>query len=336
MKIAHITGIRTAGLREVRDLEPKNDIVVVKVHSAPMCTEYHRFEKGESYRTEFGHEASGEVVAVDKANFVKVGDRVVVQPQTACGKCDRCREGDFIHCGHNRDYYAESENDIPTGTMAQFVLKSEHLLTPVPDGMTYDHASMACCGLGPTFNAMKRLKVSSFDTVLISGLGPVGLGGVVNATYRGAKVIGIDANPYRLKLAEELGAFATIDISEGNVSERVKELTNGIGADKSVETSGTPESKPVLLDSMRTKGVVALTGWKGDLDASTIIRKGLAVYGAWHYNLHDAGQLIHQIGEVPEQLNRFITHTFPMSRIQEAWELLCSGQSGKVILHPWD
>ena len=336
MKTVQITGIKKAGLREVGDLQPLQDVVVVKIHSAPMCTEYHQFERGDTDRTFFGHEASGEVVAIDKANFAKVGDRVVVQPQAACGKCDLCRDGDFIHCGRNRDYYAESENETPTGTMAQFILKSEHLLTPIPAGMTYDLASMACCGLGPTFGAMEHMAVSSFDTVLISGLGPVGLGGVVNARYRGAKVIGIDANPYRLKLAEELGAYATIDIGKGKVSERVKMLTNGVGADKGVETSGIAEAKPILLESIRKKGAVALVGWKGELDASTIIRKGLSVYGAWHYNLHDAQKLIHLIGEIPDQLNKQITHRFPMNKIQEAWELQCSGQCGKVILHPWE
>ena len=68
------------------------------------------------------------------------------------------------------------------------------MLVPIPDGISYDHASMACCGLGPTFGAVQRAKLGPDDTLLITGLGPVGLGGVINGTHRGAKVIGVDTN----------------------------------------------------------------------------------------------------------------------------------------------
>ena len=95
--------------------------------------------------------------------------------------------------------------------MAQYLLKQDWMLLPIPDDMSYEHAAMACCGLGPTFGAFQTMGVDRYDTVLITGLGPVGLGGVINAVYRGARVIGVDANRYRAKLALELGASAVID-----------------------------------------------------------------------------------------------------------------------------
>lgn len=150
MKTVEITGKMKAGLKEVEGFTPKDDLAVVKIHSAPMCTEYHAFESGKEGFS-FGHEAAGEVVAVDKATFVKVGDRVLVHPQQPCGRCDLCLEGNFIHCQNGRDYLAESGNTTKTGTMAQFILKSERILNIIPDGISYDHASMACCALGPTF-----------------------------------------------------------------------------------------------------------------------------------------------------------------------------------------
>lgn len=335
MKTVKIIGKKKAGLEEVKDFTPKGDLVVVKILSAPMCNEYHAFENGNE-GISFGHEAAGEVVAVDKATTVKVGDRVLVHPQTPCGKCNLCLEGDFIHCENTRDYLNESGNETDTGTMAQYMLKSEHSLNIIPDTLSYDHASMGLCGLGPTFGSMQLMNVNSFDTVLISGLGPVGLGGVVNARYRGAKVIGIDANPYRMNLARELGAFAVIDPVTENVAERVHELTGGLGADKAIETSGVGAAKPVLVDSVRSKGSIALVGWDGIVDASEIIRKGLVIYGAWHYNKQDTHKLFQLIGDIPEQLDRLLTHTFPMREIQAAWELQCSGLCGKVILHPWE
>lgn len=183
---------------------------------------------------------------------------------------------------------------------------------------------------------MQLMDVNAFDTVLISGLGPVGLGGVVNGRYRGAKVIGLDTNPYRMNLARELGAFAVVDASDADAADQVRNLTAGLGADAAVETSGVAAAKPVLVDAVRRKGRLALVGWNGELSASSIIQKGLAIYGAWHYNKHDTHKLLSMIAEIPEQLDRHLTHTFPMSEIQKAWELQCTGKCGKVILHPWE
>ena len=335
MKVAAITGKMQAGVAEKPDPAPKDDIVVVKVHAAPMCTEYHAFQNGTPGDCH-GHEAAGEVFAVDRATRVKVGDRVAVQPQVPCGKCSLCESGASIHCQNGRNVLKITGSLAGTATMGQYVLQSEAMLTPIPDGISYDHGGMACCGLGPTFGAMQLMHVDAFDTVLITGLGPVGLGGVINARYRGARVIGIDSHPYRAKLALDLGASAVINPKDETAVQQVMDLTGGIGADKSVETSGTEESKPFLMNATRRTGHIAFVGWKGQVDVSTIIRKGLTLHGAWHYNFHDAGRLMQVIKSVGPQLDKLITHTFPLDRVQEAWELQVTGKCGKVVLHPWE
>ncbi|MBI2297341.1 MAG: alcohol dehydrogenase catalytic domain-containing protein [Armatimonadetes bacterium] len=99
MKKAAITGERSAELLDVPDPRPRDNWAVVKVLTAPMCTEYKAWLAGG--RAEFlGHEAAGEVVAVDRPCRVKPGDRVVVMPQYPCGVCDLCIEGEYIHCQH--------------------------------------------------------------------------------------------------------------------------------------------------------------------------------------------------------------------------------------------
>ena len=335
MKVVAIFGHKKAGLVEMTDPKPKNDIVLVRIHAAPMCTEYHEFIEGH-VGNNFGHEAAGEIVAVDKTTHFKIGDRVVVQPQRSCGECYLCRQGDFIHCEHTRNYLEETGSETGNATMAQYMLQSESYLTKIPEGMSYDHAVMACCGLGPTFGAMQLMNVDAFDTVLISGLGPVGLGGVINARYRGARVIGIDTNPYRSELAKELGAVAVIDPRTEGALQGILDLTRGIGVDKAIETSGSPQSKQFIAEAVRRKGKIAFVGWSGEIMASTIIAKGLSVYGAWHYNINDVGRLMKVIEESSGQLDKLITHIFPMSQIQEAWETQLSGKCAKVILHPWD
>jgi len=300
-----------------------------------MCTEYHAFESGDPL-TVAGHEAAGEVVAVDRATRVKVGDRVVVQPQNACGKCELCLAGTYIHCRRQRDVLQITGSESGRDTLAQFLIKPEWLLTPIPKGMSYDHASMACCGMGPTFGAMQLMEVGADDTVLITGMGPVGLGGVINARYRGARVIGVEGHPYRAELARALGAEAVLDPSDETAVQQVLDLTGGLGADKGIDTSGTPPAKPFLLEAARRTGKVAFVGWNGEVSCSTIIGKGLQLYGAWHYKLQDTPVLMETIAGSAAQIDRLITHTFPLDRIDEAWRLQVSHNCGKVVLHPWE
>lgn len=335
MKVAAIWGARQGGVVEVPDPQPRADVVVVKVLTSPMCTEYHQYVSGDPGDC-FGHEAVGEVVAVDKATRVRVGDRVVVQPLNSCCTCSLCQSGNYIHCTNIRDLPAETGSKSGAATMAQYTLKSDMLLTPIPDGLSYDHASMACCGLGPTFGAMQLMQVSAFDTVLVTGLGPVGLGGVVNARFRGARVIGVETHPFRAALAMRLGAEAVIDPTSPDAQQQILELTQGLGVDKAVETSGVADAKPFAMEALRRKGKFAMVGWNGSLDASLIISKGLSIFGAWHYNLLEAGLVLQMIQRVPEQLQQLITHTFPLTEVGKAWEVQASGNCGKVLLHPWE
>ncbi len=335
MKTVEITGKRECAVVEKPKPNARDQFAVVKILAAPMCTEYHAYRAGDAQDT-LGHEAAGEVVEVGRAGTVEVGDRVVVMPQYPCGKCDLCVAGDYIHCQHTVAPLKLTGSEAGTATYAQYVVKQDWLLLPVPDDMSIDHASMACCGLGPTFGAMQLMRVDAFDTVLITGMGPVGLGGVVNARYRGARVIAVEGHPWRAALAKELGAAEVLDPSDEHAADRVREFTSGRGADKSIDTSGSAEAKPLLMDATRRKGHVAFVGWGGKVDVSTIISKGLTLHGAWHWNLCDAPRIMQVIRESGPALDKLITHTFPMSRVKEAFELQVTGECGKVILKPWE
>jgi len=165
MKVAAMFGDMKAGLVDKPDPIPKEDFVLIKVHVTPMCTEYKSF-KGGGDGDRHGHEAVGEVVEIAQFGQVKVGDRVVVQCGSGCGKCPMCLIGEQIHC----------QNSSPTWpTYAQYLIKQDWLCSPIPDGVSYEHAGMALCGLGPTFGAMEQMQVNALDTILITGLGPVGI-----------------------------------------------------------------------------------------------------------------------------------------------------------------
>ncbi len=337
MKRVVITGERQAELVDAPDPKPKEDWALVKVHVTPMCTEYKGWVAGRKAKY-LGHEAAGEVVEVAQPCRVEVGDRVVVQPQYPCGQCPLCIAGDYIHCETRIDMSDVSQCVLPMVTMAQYTLRQASLLTPIPEGMSIDHASMALCGLGPAFGAIERMAVSAGETLLISGLGPVGLGGVIVATQRGARVIGVEPHPYRADLACRLGAEAVVNPGDNDAVDQIRELTGGHGPDKALDCSAVPEAMRLCLDAVRRRGQVAFIGWGGKVELvgpGDITVKGLTIHGNWHYNLRDAGKLLDVIAQAGKKIDTVVTHTFALDRIAEAFDLQLTGNCGKVLLHPW-
>lgn len=339
MKKVIISNVKTAKIVEVPRPKPVDDWALVKIYSAPMCTEYKFYLSGTMPDYPLGHEAAGEVVAVARAGRVSVGDRVVVMPQYPCGQCALCLDGEYIHCKDTANLEAFTGSPEGDSTYAQYMLKPSWLLPKIPDDMSYDHAAMLCCGLGPTFGAMQRMKVNAFDTVLITGMGPVGLGGVINAVHRNARVIVTAHNAYRGNLAKSLGADAVINPKEGDALEQILDLTGGLGVDKAIECAGTPLAQRLCIAATRRNGEIAFVGESGGLTvqiSDDLIRNGLKLHGIWHYNLKDIPKLFQIVQKQNHRIDKLITHTFPLDRVTEAWELQLTRKCGKVVLHPWE
>ena len=340
MKQVTVHGKEQAGIERVARPRAKDNWVVVKVLAAPMCTEYKAFAEGTNHPL-WGHEAAGEVVEVAQPGRVNEGDRVAVMPLSACGTCALCLDGDYIHCQDALDFAAIHGSLAGLGSMAQYLLKQDWMLVPIPTGISYNHAAMACCGLGPTFGAFQLMAVDRHDTVLITGLGPVGLGGVINAVYRGARVIAVDTIQYRAEKALELGAEAVINPADEDALQQILDRTSGgRGVDKAVDCSGVVAAHRLCIDAARRKGQVAFVGECGEDTplrvSNDMIRKGLRLIGSWHFNMADTPRMMNMIGEIGGQLDKLITHQFALDDIQSAWETQLSGQCGKVILQPWE
>lgn len=337
MKIASITGANSVELTDVPPPRAKGKNVVVKILVAPLCTEYKTWERGDSPKM-LGHEAAGVVFETDSESSLHEGDRVIVMPQTPCGECRLCRTGDYIHCQNVIDMEHETGYTHGFGTLAQFMLKQERQLIPIPKDLSLDHASMACCGLGPSFNAMKMMNVSAADSVLIVGLGPVGLGGVINGVHRGAKIIGVDGSEYRRDLARKLGATQALSTGSGTL-DAIQEMTDGRGVDKAMDCTAVPSAQRFMIDAVRRRGQAAFVGWGGEiqLDVQTdMIQKGLTLHGIWHWNIEDTDDMLNLIRARRNLIDHVITHILPLTGIQKAFELQSRAQCGKIILHPWE
>lgn len=337
MKQAVMEGPHECRVVEVSDPSIADNYAKVKVLSAPLCTEYRGLQNGGDRRG-FGHEAAGEVVEIGpKVKAVTVGDRVVVMPQDPCGKCDLCTSGEYIYCQSKRRGLKICGSETGAYGVAQYLIKQDWLLVPIPDDISYDHASMACCGFGPAFNSMQSMNVGAGDTVLVSGLGPVGLGAVAVALYRGARVLGLDPSEYRRDLAQQMGAEIAFDPSDANVKEQILNTSKGRGVQMSVETSGAESAPQFLVDVARRRGKLAFIGWGGPMTSSSIIGKGLRLYGCWHWNhMNDTERMMNTIRGSQSRIDQMITHTFPIDRIAEAMNVQVSGQCGKVIVKPFE
>jgi len=311
--------------------------VLVKVEASALCTEYKAYLTGRQLLNP-GHEGAGEVVAMAQPGRVKIGDRVVVLPQLACGRCALCLAGDYIYCENELDYGMTFGTHDGSGTLGQYVLKPDWLLPLIPDDVSFEHATMAIDGIGASFGAFEAIDVGALDAVLVTGLGPVGLGAVANARFRNARVIGVEPMPWRRERAAEMGAEAVFAPDEPDLLDKIRVAAGG-GVTCAVECSGRLPSQRLCIDAVGRRGRVAFVGEAADdlviRVSPDLLRKGASLVGSWLYNIGDYPKVMQVIQQSP-LIDLLVSHVLPMSQIQAGFELLASGQSAKVVVNPWE
>ena len=190
-----------------------------------------------------GHEPSGQVEAVGPgAGGFEPGDRVVVYHILGCGRCGECTKGFMIGCtSHEREAYGWQRD----GGHADYLLAEARTLLYLPDGLTYTDGALVACGFGTAYQGLLRAGVSGRDTVLVVGLGPVGLGAVMLAAASGAEVIGVDLIPDRLELAKSAGAAHVLTGGE-DVAEEIRDLAEGRGVEVGMDCSGSAAGREAV------------------------------------------------------------------------------------------
>ncbi len=317
--------------------EPKaaGDIVKVRIEIVPMCTEFKELRAGRASEV-LGHEAVGVVAEAGPLARSEPGQRVVAMPGNACGKCTTCLAGEHIYCRHQRDLLTETGSSYGLASYAQYIIKPDHLLLPIPDDVSFRHAALTCCGLGPSLNALGRMKAKEGQTLLVSGCGPVGLGAVVNATARGIRVIVSEPNLFRAKLALSLGAVTVVDDVTSDMADVVSAATEGEGADCAIETSGVPGAAERAMAVLRPLGRMALLAWDVPVRLPPLIPQGLEVDGCWHWNhRRDCDLMWSTVRKSRASLDKMLTHTFRLDQASDAMRLQETGNCGKVILYPF-
>jgi threonine 3-dehydrogenase len=204
----------------------------------------------------------------------------------------------------------------------------------LPDVVSDDIASI----LDPLGNATHT--ALSFDMVgedvLITGAGPIGIMAVAIARFVGARhVVITDVNEYRLDLARKMGATATVNVRRNNLDQVMQDLHMQEGFDVGMEMSGNPQALRDLLKAMHHGGKVALLGIPpGDtaIDWNQVIFKGLVLKGVYGREMFETWYKMSSMIQSGLNVSPVITHHFGIDDFQKGFEIMNSGQSGKVIL----
>lgn len=281
-----------------------------------------------------GHEPCGQVVAVGPGCLrLAEGDRVVVYHIAGCGMCEQCRRGYLIGCTDPARAAYGWQRD---GGHAEYLLAEERTCLALPESLSYVDGALVSCGFGTAYEALLRLDLSGRDSLLVTGLGPVGLAAAMLARAMGAgPVVGTDASAERMSLATDLGLVDTVVAADSDAAARLDELTGGRGFSATVDCSGNAAARRLALLSTGTWGRCAFVGEGGDVafDVSqTMIHKQVTLYGSWVTSIGHMSDLLDHLERWRLHPEQIVTDTFTLDDAAAAYALADRGTSGKVCI----
>ncbi len=278
-----------------------------------------------------GHEYVGTIAELgSEVKHLKVGQRVSGEGHIVCGHCRNCRAGKRHLCPNTKGVGVNRP-----GSFAEYLSLPVDNVFPIPDDIPDDIAAI----FDPFGNAVHT--ALSFDLVgedvLITGAGPIGIMAVAICKHVGARhVVITDVNPYRLALAEKMGATRAVDVSKENLSDVMKELGMKEGFDVGLEMSGIESAFQQMINNMMNGGKIALlgipAGGKMDIDWNQVIFKGLIIKGIYGREMYETWYKMTAMIQSGLDISPVITHRLKIDDYIEGFEAMKSGQCGKVIM----
>ncbi|MDG0791067.1 L-threonine 3-dehydrogenase [Cohnella ginsengisoli] len=327
-----------AALMEVPVPVPGPEEVLVRVKASSICgTDLHIYnwdawaESAVVTPNVFGHEFAGIVEAVgERVANVKVGDHVSGEGHIVCGTCKACRTGNAHVCARTRSFGISAP-----GCFAEYaVLPAGNVIHNRPE-MPFELA----CLQDPLGNAVQTVLAGDIvgRSVAVIGTGAIGLMAIAVARACGAgKIVAVDVRANRLEMAKRMGADALVNSAETPMAEAVRALTDGEGAEVVLEMSGHPAAIRGGFEAAANAGRISLLGIPTDdvpIDlARHLIFKGISVHGITGRRMYETWyQMKGLLDSGALRLDGLVTHTFTLDRYEEAFELVKSGNCGKVV-----
>ena len=350
-----------ARVDEVEVGEPAEGEIRIKMAASGVCHSDYSVIDGtidREYPIILGHEGAGVVDAVgDHVKSLQPGDHVVLSYIPQCGKCFYCTTGrpnlcetssftgqGFLPNGNRPIKRGGEPISMMTGlgTMSEMTIIHETSAVPISPDIPLEKAALVGCGVMTGVGAaINTADVQAGSSVAVFGSGGIGLNVIQGAAMAGAnKIIAVDTNPLKLEFALRFGATHTVDASEEDPVDRIRQLTDGRGSDYAFEAIGNATVMRQAYDSTRRAGTVAVIGIAKANDdisipASTLVRDEKRIVGSFYgstrqrvdlprmFELYESGHL---------KLDELITKTYAIDDAQEAFDDLIAGKNARGVL----
>ncbi len=342
MRVAELIGPLEFRLADMAIGDPAPGEVQVRVDSVGICgSDIHSYSEGaigdspNHYPMVLGHEPAGTVTKVgDGVTGLSVGDRGALEPALYCYHCEFCRSGRHNVCANIRFL----SNPGYPGFFRETVNLPAHNFLPIPRGLSLDHATL----IEPLAVAMHSLKFAAIglgETAVVFGAGPIGLLTIASLKAAGAgRIWAVEPLAHRRELAAQMGATVVLDAAGSEVQEVLKD-TGGRGVDCAIDCAAKEHTTNLAIQVARNGGRVVLTGIHSacyvPFEVSPMRRKELAIFNVRRSN-HESHAALELLAGNAALFAPLVTHTRPMERIGEAFNLTGQYQDGvgKMVVKP--
>ena len=320
--------------------------LLVRIHTCGICgTDLKKIATGSHLAPRiFGHEMAGQVVALGEGvkNF-GIGDRVMVFHHIPCGACYYCRKKVFAQCPVYKKVGATAGFEPSGGGFAEYIRVMDWIVrkgvVKVPDHVSYEQASFIE-PVNTGIKAIELLRLQPDETVLVIGQGPIGIMLAMLARRTGATVVTSDLYPQRLKISESYGLRHNVNAGASDPAARVRELTDGRGADAVIlATPGNSLIKPAM-DMTRPGGRVMLFAQtqrsEVAIDPSAVCLDEKTLMGSYSASVDLQEENVRLVFSGEIDFARLISHRFPLEQAVEALRLAAhpAPDSMKIVVQP--
>jgi len=339
MKAAVLEAINRITVKDIPAPIPEDDEVLIKVRACGMCgTDLKLYNGQYTARVPVvpGHEYSGEIVELGKnIKNLKVGQRVVSDPNESCGKCYWCRIHQPCFCNDLAAYGV-----LRDGGFAEYCTASEKGIYPIPESLDDESAAFAE-PVSCVVHAMDRVNYQSGETVAIIGGGPMGQIHLQFALQSGArKVILIETEETRREMAKKFGAHVVINPKDGNLKEQVLAETEGLGPDAVVEVVGRSDTIELAVELAKRGGKVLIFGFapegqKASFIPFNVLSRELTILGSW-VNPYSYSRALDILAAGKVNVKPLISNRLNLTEITQAYKMLAEKPLGfmKALVFP--
>lgn len=340
-QVTYLDGPESVQLKEYELPTPDDGDVLAEVVRANVCGSELHIWRGEHPHIDdgvLGHEVlcrvveTGGEVRDSAGNTLSPGDLIVPAYFATCGECVQCGRGNHQYCENAYKYWSRSPDEWPHfhGTFGtHYYVHEDQYVYRVPTDIDETAAAAANCALSQVIHGLNKVQVTMNETVVIQGAGGLGLNAAAVATELGAETIVVDGVAKRLDRAREFGADHTINLTEYDTVEarrdRVKELTDGLGADVAVEVTGVPAAIDEGFQLLGKGGRYLvmgniIPGKEATIDPGRAVRKSINVTMTMRYaptRLNDALKFLSKHGD-DYPFGELVDASYPLSDVDSA------------------